>query len=331
MSSIGGRSGSFVVPGGLVELAQRIIPFSAIDHPHTSGTDATSASFATPITLDFVSDGSPVLIEFWNRGQTAGGAGTATSSESYVTLFLDGVFQQRLTRVQTYTDYAVMQSVKGEARLTPSAGSHTIELKQFRVNADGAIDGGGSFLRVSKIVEQGTVLKPFWTPPLVQELPSNPNVGDMVIYQADLTNGVYWQLQYDGLGAYPWKYVGGPRMEAYVAGSQATSSSTPVAIGGPTLTLPLDGHYTYGIQGNVLYAGGAVITYQRIDVGGTAVYDSWTGIDVSGYMHESGGAVNDNTGRPSGATVSHLSASPQAGTVGFYERRLWITPIMVAG
>ena len=139
--------------GGLVELAQLSIPNSAITYPHTSGLDATSASFATPITLDFVSDGSPVLVELWSRGQTAGGAGTGTTSESYVTLFLDGVFQQRMTRVQTYTTYGVAQSVKGEARLTPSAGSHTIELKQFRVNANGAIDGGGSFLRVSRIVQ----------------------------------------------------------------------------------------------------------------------------------------------------------------------------------
>lgn len=105
------------------------------------------------------------------------------------------------------------------------------------------------FLRVSKIIQPNNGLKPFWTPPVVTQLPSQATVGDQVIYAADATNGVYWQLQYDGLGTYPWKFIGGaPLGTQHDNGTQYTLThaiSTYADI--LTTTVPLAGDYS--VQG----------------------------------------------------------------------------------
>lgn len=70
--------------------------------------------------------------------------------------------------------------------------------------------------------------------------------GSMCIYKADATNGVYWNLIYDGLGEFPWKKIGGPPLYKEVAIQQGTTSAsyTELATKGPELTIPaLKGDY----------------------------------------------------------------------------------------
>lgn len=173
--------------GGLVELGSVI--WATTPTIDGTGVDGTASSFATPLTISFVSDGGPVLVDFSAREQTTGA--NASGSESYVALFLDGVFQRRLTRVQTSGTTSVAQTCFAQARLTPSAGSHTVELKQFRVNANGSI--GPGYATVSKVVSAtqwpaattGTIVCTSST------RPASPFVGQS-IYETDAKQQLIW-------------------------------------------------------------------------------------------------------------------------------------------
>ena len=85
-----------------------------------------------------------------------------------------------------------------------------------------------------------------FTPPIVTSLPLVPQFGDQVVYAADATNGVYWLLQYDASGTYPWKFIGGAPLlnsNSNYPASQSTSSYTNIT-SGPSVTPVLSGDYT---------------------------------------------------------------------------------------
>lgn len=317
LSAFGGAQP--ITPGGLVELG-----YQSTNRVNVAVSATTQATATELVGTTVVCDGSPVNIEFQTCIACATGEGVIFS------LWVDGAFHSYFngnTNSQTGRNTMAM-----DIRLTPQAGSRTFSVRWHRWTGTTLTTSSVSnaILRISKIVQQNDGLKPFWTPPLVTQLPSNPTVGDTVIYAADATNGVYWNLYYDGIGTYPWKFVGGAPMEAYASGSQATTSTSPVAIGGPTMVVPLTGSYTYGIEGDVLCSAGIAITYQRLSVGGVAKMDAWTGTDVNGYLTRAAAQFNDTDVVTAGATVSHLSASPTGANVGFYSRRIRMTPIRVS-
>lgn len=70
-------------------------------------------------------------------------------------------------------------------------------------------------------------------------------VGRRIVYVADSTNGVHWDLVYDGVGSYPWKYVGGAAMHDRENTDSGTGSAAFVDLTGgqPQVTLPLAGEY----------------------------------------------------------------------------------------
>lgn len=80
----------------------------------------------------------------------------------------------------------------------------------------------------------------------LRRLSLSARAGDVAYFQADFTNGVWWQLLYepDG-GSYPWKYIGGPSIYAQVDTQQSTTSATYVDLAtvGPSITLPAAGDY----------------------------------------------------------------------------------------
>jgi microcystin-dependent protein len=172
--------------GGLVELGATTFGDLTI-----SGTasDAAASSFSVPVTISFVSDGSPVIAQFSAREQMTGAHGSG--SESYVVAFLDGVFQSRITRVQTTGTSAISQTCYGQLRLTPSAGAHTLEFKQFRVNANGSV--GTGYATVSKIV-QATQWPALTSGVIVctsVTRPAAPTVGTF-IFETDTLNLYVW-------------------------------------------------------------------------------------------------------------------------------------------
>lgn len=99
-------------------------------------------------------------------------------------------------------------------------------------------------------------------PTIVTQLPTDAKVGETVFYAADAATGIYWQLMYDELGSYPWKFVGGSPMcaENNTYGSAQTSSGSWQDLSNlPSITLPFDGDYavTFGGRLDWTTIGGA--------------------------------------------------------------------------
>lgn len=143
------------------------------------------------------------MVEFGAREQMTGS--TASGSQSFVVVFLDGVFQQRITRVEQTNSLQVSQTCYSAIRLAPSAGSHTVEFKQFRVNANGQI--GPGFARVSKIV-QATQWPAVTTGTIIctsSTRPAAPFEGQ-TIYETDTDLSLTWSgsawVQTGSLGAW---------------------------------------------------------------------------------------------------------------------------------
>jgi hypothetical protein len=334
MANVSSFSGAMpVIPGGTVELSATTFAGGTING---TSADASSSSFATPWTATFVSDGSPVLVEVEAIRLAAGS--NASGSAAFLTVFLDGVFQGRIMRADAPANTILGIGASGWLRVTPSAGSHTVEIKQFRVNTDGSMETG--YLRVSKIVNQNDGLKPFWTPPIVTQLPSQATVGDQVLYAADATNGVYWQLQYDGLGTYPWKFIGGAPLTASAVGtysSPATGSTSTFVnsglSGSPTITAPLAGDYITRVNANAKTsnaspAPGVFISYA------SAAPGNW---DSSDSLAGGGAATSYVLGAQKRGTVTAANQSIAlvwtnanvGGTVSFYGIYMSATPIRV--
>lgn len=115
-----------------------------------------------------------------------------------------------------------------------------------------------------------------FTPPIVTSLPLVPQFGDQVVYAADATNGVYWLLQYDATGTYPWKFIGGAPLLGYVASvGQQTTTATWQNLSGPSATIPLAGDYDLAVEAGYndansatyllgIYNGASVLRNSRI-------------------------------------------------------------------
>lgn len=175
------------------------------------------------------------------------------------------------------------------------------------------------------------------TPPIVTQLPSNPQFGDVVTYIADATNGVAWSLQYDGSGSYPWKFVGGPPLFDLVSatGQTTTSSSyTALATAGPTLTLPLAGDYDVNISAQTASTAAAHYAgFSSYDVGATAANDAWAvmfGVNYGPGYGSNADRTYRHTGLAASTSLVAKYRTPQSVQVYFNERILTATPVRVA-
>lgn len=138
----------------------------------------------------------------------------------------------------------------------PAAGAGQTELgeheftsaafAQWDVNKENAVPGktptatygsqtSGNYMGVNLSVgfvkEWGLVTE---LPPAVACAP-----GDTCSYVADNTNGVIWQLLYDGEGEYPWKKIGGAALRAEDSTARLTTSATFQTTGSPSITAPV--------------------------------------------------------------------------------------------
>jgi hypothetical protein len=334
MANVSAFTGAMpVIPGGTVELGY--LPKTSTV-PVNAGS-GSQVSVVGPLTV--VCDGSPIMVEFYCEEAAA-----ATTAGAYLiaSLWVDGA---ETTRTMGVVYAGATGSNHGETlhavqRIIPAAGSHTIEIKgwssaagNFYAAAGGTAAYAPMWLRVSKIVNQNDGLKPFWTPPVVTQLPSQATVGDQVIYAADATNGVYWHLTYDGLGTYPWKFIGGGQLFAEVITQQATTVTTGytnLATVGPSVTIPLAGDYDYRISARVQNPGSSLVTYTGLAVNNsvngndaTLIYDTTVGTHEYAQMLErrkTGLAAND---------VLKMMYYTSGGTSYWTNRSLYVTPIRV--
>jgi len=193
MANVSSFTGAMpVIPGGTVELG-----YSQI----TTGVTVSSAAFPAgteviaPLTV--VCDGGPLLVEFFTPSLRPN---NTSGDEIWLSFFLDGSESIRqwgyATTPAANWNY---QPTYLSTRISPSAGSHTFGVKSRVTNASrtGSVDAGTgasttsapAFLRVSKIVNQNDGLKPFWTPPVVTQLPSQATEGDQVLYRHSSSGG----------------------------------------------------------------------------------------------------------------------------------------------
>jgi hypothetical protein len=200
-------------------------------------------------------------------------------------------------------------------------------------------------LRASRIVNQNDGLKPFWTPPIVTQLPSQATVGDQVIYAADATNGVYWHLSYDGLGTYPWKFIGGSALASTVLTEQSLGATAVTYIDlstvGPQITAPLAGDYKIEWGANaVINATVTVVSGMGIKFGSaSAPADANPGtrwVAHIGQAAVSGGAsragisnIDVATGVAASTLIKAQYYQNNGSTTSFGNRRLVVTPVRV--
>lgn len=240
--------------GGLVELG-----YSQI----TSNFSVTATSATSPNTVlstSIVSDGSPIIIDFYSSHVTP----TAGSVDRTLTIgiWIDGVeFDRYFGYVESDTANDMWQTLTASRRATLSPGLHTITIVSWG-NAGGTIAAGNggnwispAFLRVSKIIQASQFIVPLASAPLVTSLPSAPIDGQEIRYVADATNGVIWNLRYRAASSspYKWEFIGGPpvtTVSPVYPASQSNSSYTNIT-SGPTFTVPLSGDYIVNHWGNV--------------------------------------------------------------------------------
>jgi hypothetical protein len=149
----------------------------------------------------------------------------------------------------------------------------------------------------------------------------------MVIYVADATNGVYWHLQYDATGTYPWKFIGGAPIVSVIAGSFATASASYVALSGPTLSIALPGDYDVDASFSVAYNGSASGA-MGVQIGAGSDDDyAWGITEAPGYNTTHNGTYRRTVS--SAATLTSKVKSPQSVSVTFTERVLRATPVRV--
>lgn len=184
------------------------------------------------------------------------------------------------------------------------------------------------------------------TPPIVTQLPANPQFGDVVTYIADAANGVAWNLQYDASGTYPWKFVGGSALASLVLGEQGlgVTVNTFIDLGtvGPQITTPLSGDYTVEWGANaVLNAGVSTVAGMGVKFGSaSAPADTNPGTKWVAHIGQpttSGGAIRSaisNKDVALGVSASTLIKAQYRHNNGniasFGYRSLSITPIRVS-
>lgn len=74
--------------------------------------------------------------------------------------------------------------------------------------------------------------------------PGSPTDGQELVFQADLTNGIFWRMRYYLASTY-WGFVGGSPLSARVDTREGTASASyaDLATVGPSIVLPFTGSY----------------------------------------------------------------------------------------
>lgn len=168
-------------------------------------------------------------------------------------------------------------------------------------------------------------------------LPSTPARGDIAQYIADSSKGVIWQFTYDGVGEFPWKFVGGPPLSNEVETEQTTKETTfaNLATEGPFITIPLAGDYDIVIA--ALMTNTVANSHSRMSysIGGTAAStaDMMDALDAGNAFTVANNFREKRKNFPSAATklVMKYAQAGVAGEAKFANRYIRATPVRVAG
>jgi hypothetical protein len=208
----------------------------------------------------------------------------------------------------------------------------------------GAEDGTEVFLRVGDGNSVADMLYlaslPGWVQigqaPIVTTLTGLTAIEGMRVVYDTGTAGVRWDLVYDTSDGttYPWLYVGGPPLRAYVFTSESTSSTTYVTLTTPVeLTIPLAGDYDFGYGAGYFQQSVAnTFGYLNVGVNGAPANDNGAAyIYADANEVVSFWQVDRRTGITAGHVARHYyrSMTGGSGTVTANHRTLLATPVRV--
>ena len=330
-------------PGGLVELAY----YPVISGGITISATSVPGTLIAPAT-SFVSDGSPIIVEFFALNLTVPTNPSGNSCVFYIEI--DGVESGVILRREHSTNTSA-SSTKGEVRLSLSAGVHTISVRGIRTNADCVLSSNvgtnsgvnyQSFLRISKIIQASQLIVQTPNAPLVTSLPSNAIDGQEVRYLADNTNGIIWNFRYraGSSSTYKWEFIGGPPLHnsnGFYPGAINSASYVDVP-SGANVTAPLDGDYMVDFNGKADCTSSQYGSLNNVAVMTATVAPSDTkaaGISTyttsSGYVRASFSRLVNLDGVSAGETIK-MQAKAAVGTVSivYHYTGMSVTPIRVS-
>jgi hypothetical protein len=156
--------------------------------------------------------------------------------------------------------------------------------------------------------------------------------GDEAYVEVDATNGVYWHLRYVAIqpAGRKWVFIGGPPLVSEINTSEATSSTTYVALAtpGPTITLPRGGDYDveHGCRAAAGVAEGALHSY---DIGATGAADADAAHGA--VVATVGPSTLVHRKRKAGLTAVALTSKYHTGgsSVTFGPRFMAVTPVRI--
>lgn len=168
-------------------------------------------------------------------------------------------------------------------------------------------------------------------------LPGSPYDGQVIVYQADATNGIYWLLRYrsGSASSYKWEFIGGPPLFAEVTTDEGTASATYVALAtaGPSITVPLAGDYGVEIGSTGYSTTAACNNLHSYDIGGTGAVDAdATQLQQPTTLGSTIGSVSRlrrKTGLAASTALVSKYRRATAGTAQFSNRWMRVTPVRV--
>lgn len=166
--------------------------------------------------------------------------------------------------------------------------------------------------------------------PVVTSLPPLPHDGMVVDLVADSSKGVVWRFRYrsGSPSGYRWEFVGGHALYAVVDTDQGTSSTTYVALGGPSVVVPLTGEYSVAFGASSYNSGAnSNIVALNFGSGGNDAFGSQVDMAAANKL-----STHSRTyliaALGAGTTVS-LNYRVTGGTGQFRNRWMMVTPVRV--
>jgi hypothetical protein len=165
--------------------------------------------------------------------------------------------------------------------------------------------------------------------------PANPQNGDEWILVVDPTVGIVWRFRYRAAAALPyrWEFVGGSPNKNEILGQQvSTSSTTPVDLGGPVLTVPRAGDYIvrWGASPFGPPTGNPNLNTDLFVAGVFPGNENRLFWNNSSGQHQGSGMREITLHNLAAGTELRLRYSVQSGTGYWNNRTLYVQPIRVS-